>query len=315
MRKIVTLLLTLGVNACTATSLAIVNLPAHLDDNKIIRDVPYGSQPEQKLDIYLPRNLSNKNTEVIVFLYGGRWSTGNKEDYAFIGDTFANQGFITVIPDYRKYPEVRFPIFVEDSSKALAWTKDNIAAYHGHPDHLVLIGHSAGAHIGALLATDSRYLAAEGKIPGDVIQGFIGLAGPYAFTPDEPELKDIFGPPSSYAQMQVTTFVDGHQPAMLLLHGQDDNTVQLSNLTQLEAVTHQNGGYVHSIIYPNTGHVDILADLTWVGNSDAPVRQDIKNFIAVIDAGRITQVNRSAPKQVATRSRATLPPRQDRHEH
>jgi acetyl esterase/lipase len=283
------LLLTLGVNACTATSLAVVNLPAHLDDNKIIRDVAFGSVPEQKLDIYIPANLANKKTDVIVFLYGGRWSYGTKEDYAFVGDSFANQGFIAVIPDYRKYPAVRFPIFVEDSAKALAWVQDHIAAYRGHPDHIILIGHSAGAHIGALIATDSRYLAAEGKNRSDVISGFIGLAGPYAFTPDEPDLKDMFGPPSSYTQMQATTFVDGRQPAMLLLHGQDDKTVQLSNLNQLEAITRQKGGYVQSIIYPNTSHVDILADLTWIGNSDAPVRQDIKNFIAGIDAGRITQ--------------------------
>jgi acetyl esterase/lipase len=151
------------------------------------------------------------------------------------------------------------------------------------------VGHSAGAHIGALLATDTHYLTAEGKKTSDVIHGFIGLAGPYAFTPDEPDLEDMFGPPANYPRMQATTFVDGLQPPMLLLRGREDTVVKPLNLDHLQQAIHERGGYVESFTYPHTGHIDILGDLTWLGNSNAPVRTDISKFIETIDARTATK--------------------------
>jgi len=287
-KKIFLLAMSFLITACTQALLTTVNVPTEFDDNKIIRDVAYGSDASQKMDIYTPANSGDKKMDVIVFLYGGRWSFGTKEDYQFVGAAFANQGYITVIPDYRKYPAVHFPIFVDDSAKALAWVYDHITAYHGEPDHIFLVGHSAGAHIGALLATDTHYLIAEGKKTSDVIHGFIGLAGPYAFTPDEPDLEDMFGPPANYPKMQATTFVDGHQPPMLLLRGSEDATVKPLNLDRLEQAIRERGGYVQSITYPHTDHVDILGDLTWLGNSHAPVRSDITKYIHTIDGRTVT---------------------------
>jgi acetyl esterase/lipase len=146
---------------CTSVELAAVNLPSHFDSTNIIHDVSYGPETWQKLDIYAPADAKGKQLDVVVFLYGGRWTYGAKEDYRFIGSAFSGSEFITVIPDYSKYPQVHFPVFVRDGAKALAWIYDNIASYGGNAGRIHVMGHSAGAHIGALLAADARYLSAD----------------------------------------------------------------------------------------------------------------------------------------------------------
>ena len=108
--------------------------------------------------------------------------------------------------------------------------------------------HSAEIHIGALLTADPHYLADEGMDRSITIHDFSGLAGPYAFTPDEPDLEDMFGPPKNYPNMQVTTFIDGTQPPMLLLYGDRDTAVKYANLERLEQPIKQRGGCVRSRI-------------------------------------------------------------------
>ncbi|MDH5336887.1 MAG: alpha/beta hydrolase, partial [Nitrospira sp.] len=194
------------MSACTQAAFTAANLPTHLVEMAVEHDQVYGPEPSQKLDIYVPANTKNKLMDVVVFFYGGRWTYGAKEDYRFVAATFVKEGFVVVIPDYRKYPQVRFPVFVEDGAKALSWASDHIAEFHGDPTRVHVVGHSAGAHIGALLAADPHYLADEGKDRSLTIHDFSGLAGPYAFTPDEPDLEDMFSPPQNYPNMQVTTF-------------------------------------------------------------------------------------------------------------
>ncbi len=256
----------------------VANLPTYVDRVERLGDIAYGSLPSQRLDLYLPTHAEGRTLDVIVFLYGGRWTVGDKADYRFVGSAFAEKDFIVVIPDYRKYPEVRFPMFVQDAAKALAWASDHIADYHGNPARIHVMGHSAGAHLGALLAADAQYLAAEGKDRSLVIHDFAGLAGPYAFTPDEPDLEDMFGPPSRYPSMQVPTFIDGHQPSMLLLYGDKDTAVKYTNLERLEQRIQTQGGCVRSVIYPGVDHRGILAALSWVNLQRAPVVRDVQAF-------------------------------------
>lgn len=271
--------------SCTRTAFMAVNLPTHFSNMTLEHDRSYGPDPSQKLDIYIPANIQENQLEVIVFLYGGRWTYGAKEDYRFVGATFTKKGFIVVIPDYGKYPRVRFPVFVEDVAKALAWVDDHIAEHHGNPARLHIVGHSAGAHIGALLASDSRYLANEGKNRSSIIHDFVGLAGPYAFTPDEPDLEDMFGPPKNYPNMQVPSFIDGTQPPMLLLYGDRDSTVKYSNLQKLQQRIRQRGGCVQSRVYHEVTHTDLVGALSWWSLRHPPVVEDImKFFLACIPA-------------------------------
>ena len=173
---------------CTAIGTQLANLPTYFDGIAVKRDIVFDSASMQKMDIYLPPGTDKKHG-VIVFFYGGRWSSGSKSDYAFVGAAFAKAGYVVAIPDYRKYPDVRFPVFAQDAAAAVAWTADNIGSYGGDTSRIFVAGHSSGAHIGALISADAHYLAALGK-PQDTIKAFAGMAGPYAFIPEEADLKE-----------------------------------------------------------------------------------------------------------------------------
>lgn len=266
------------LSGCTQAAFMAANVPTHFSTMTVVRDQAFVPDHSQKLDLYIPARSTEKPFEVIVFLYGGRWTDGTKEDYRFVGATLADRGFLVVIPDYRKYPQVRFPVFVNDGAKALAWVADHIAEFHGDPSRIHLAGHSAGAHIGALLAADAHYLADEGKDRSRTIVDFTGLAGPYAFTPDEPDLEDMFGPPSNYPSMQVPTFIDGSQPPMLLLYGDRDRAVKSTNLERLTQRITERGGCVQSRIYQGADHTDLIGALSWWNRHQVSVVDDMATF-------------------------------------
>ncbi|WGL15393.1 alpha/beta hydrolase [Microbulbifer bruguierae] len=247
-----------------------------ISHQKVHRDISYGPEPWQKLDIYLPEK-TNTSAPVLVFFYGGRWTFGKKEQYAFVGKTFADAGYTVVLPDYAKYPEVRFPTFIEDAAKAVAWIHDHIHEYGGDGARLYVSGHSSGAHMGALISVNPSYLNNEGK-PMAIIAAFAGLAGPYDFVPEAADLKDIFGPPDNYPNMQVPTFVNGKQPPMLLLHGADDEQVIQRNLNRLRAKIEATGGIVETRLYEEVDHIDIIGALSWVLKDKAPVKNDMLMF-------------------------------------
>ncbi|WP_237068171.1 alpha/beta hydrolase [Microbulbifer guangxiensis] len=263
-------------SACSSSAFFLANLPVTFGDREIHRDISYGPEPWQKLDIYLPEK-ADAPAPVLVFFYGGRWSFGNKAQYAFVAKTFSDAGYVVVLPDYAQYPQVKFPDFVEDGAKAVAWTYDHIAEYGGDSARFYLSGHSSGAHMGALIAVNSQYLQAEDKTTA-IITAFAGLAGPYDFIPEAEDLKDIFGPPANYPNMQVPTFVDGRQPPMLLLHGADDEQVIQRNLNRLRDKIESTGGIVEARIYDGVDHIDIIGALSWILGDAAPVERDMLTF-------------------------------------
>lgn len=263
------------LNACTEAGIAIANAPTAFFEGDVLKDISYGPEKLQKLDVYSPRSDAKENLPVIVFFYGGRWTKGQKEDFKFVGTALASEGFVVVIPDYRKYPQVRFPAFVEDGALAVNWVHENIGAYNGRKETLFVSGHSSGAHIGSLLVSDERYLDENAR---KAVKGFAGLAGPYSFIPEAKDLQDMFGPPSHYPQMQAPTFIDGKEPPMLLLYGQNDKSVGLFNLEQLRDKIKAKGGRVGTKIYPDIGHAEIVGTLTWFWRSRAPVLEDVASF-------------------------------------
>lgn len=273
LRNILCAALVLFTAACSRAGLLVVNFPTHFDSVERVTDIAYGSEKLQTLDIYKPPGVDNAKRPVLVFFYGGRWTNGHKESYKFIGSRFAQQGYIVVIPDYRKYPDVKFPDFVHDGAKAMAWVHDNIDDYGGNPDDIYLAGHSAGAHIGALLAADPSYLKDR-----SIIKAFAGLAGPYDFTPDEPDLEAMFGPPENYPKMRVTPYIDGKQPPMLLLWGAKDTDVGQFNMDKLAAAIDDKGGRVEKITYSDLNHIGIITALSWVSGNNAAVEDDMLAF-------------------------------------
>ena len=197
-------------------------------------DVSYAPGDRHDLDIYAPNGRSA--APVVVFIYGGRWSFGDKADYRFVAAALAARGFLTVVPDYRLYPQVRFPAFLRDNAAAVAWTKANIARYGGDPRRIFLMGHSAGAYNVAMLTLDKQWLAADGLDPDRDIAGMIGLAGPYDFLPlTDADVKDIFSPAEDLRLTQPITFARGNAPPMFMAAGTADQTVMPRNTEHLAA--------------------------------------------------------------------------------
>jgi acetyl esterase/lipase len=244
---------------------------------RVEHDLAYGALPRQRLDVYMPDGLAGL-APVVVFFYGGRWESGDKGEFRFVGQALASHGLIAVIPDYRRYPEGCFPGFVEDGAAAVAWVRGNIGARGGDPDGLSLMGHSSGAHIAALLALDRHYLGAAGVAP-DAIASFIGLAGPYDFVPlDDPTLERIFAA-DDLAATQPITFADRSAPPTLLLHGTADKTVLPANSQRLAATLAAAGNRVELELYPGLGHVGLVAALAAPLHWLAPALADVAGFL------------------------------------
>lgn len=167
------------LSACSSTGLMVLNGIIKAENPQSIRkDLAYGEQPWQRLDVYPNRQQPMKvASPVIIFIYGGGWDSGSKNQYFFAANAFVKRGYTVVVPDYIKFPDGKFPSFVKDAAKAFEWTKKNIASFNGDPENIFIVGHSAGAHTGALLSTDARYLAEVGFKKSD-IRGFAGMAGP-----------------------------------------------------------------------------------------------------------------------------------------
>ena len=227
-------------------------------------DIAYGNLPRQKLDVYQPtKHVKNNEAKspVIIFYYGGSWDSGDKADYKFAAEAFTSNGFVTVIPDYRVYPEVTFPGLMADPATAAKWVKDHILEFGGDPNRVFLAGHSAGAHIAVMLSLNSEYLAKEHLKPTD-FRGTIGSAGPYDFLPVKTDrLKAIFGPEDQRWKSQPIEFVTGKNQPMLLLVGLKDSTVWTHNTFNLAAKIKAKGGQVEVVEFPTYGHIDMAAKL------------------------------------------------------
>jgi acetyl esterase/lipase len=241
-------------------------------------DLPYAQGDRHELDIYAPRGKSG--VPVVVFIYGGGWTDGNKSDYRFVAAALAARGFLTVVPDYRLFPAVKFPVFLRDNAAAVAWTKGNIARYGGDPDRIFLMGHSAGAYNVAMLTLDKQWLGATALDPDRDIAGTIGLAGPYDFLPlRDPELAAIFAPSGDLRQSQPITFARGDAPPMLLTTGTADETVGPSNTENLSAAIRRDGGRVEERLYPGVDHTKIIGALAGVLRWVAPSLADVTGFL------------------------------------
>ncbi len=243
------------------------------------RDIAYGDLDRQRLDIYLPKQRSANGSPVVVFFYGGGWEDGDKKDYKFVGEALSSHGITVVIPDYRVYPDVVFPDFVDDAASAVAWTHANIHRFAGDGQQLFIAGHSAGAHIASLLALDPEYLKKYALTP-DNIKGMIGLAGPYDFLPLKSDtLKTIFGPENQRWQSQPINYVSGDHPPMLLMVGERDLTVWPRNSYRLADKIAEQGGEVELHKFPDYGHVSMVAKLAKPLRGDGALLQPILAFI------------------------------------
>ena len=197
----------------------------------VTRDIAYADGERHTLDVCRARTATA--APVVVFFYGGGWRSGNKGMYRYVGKALARRGYVAVVPDYRIYPPVLYPDFLDDGAQAVRWVKDNAAKFGGDPDKIFLIGHSAGAHIAAMLAIDATWLNKVGLAPGRDIAGLIGLAGPYDFLPLKDETLIVIFGGANRPETQPISYVAPGAPPALLLTGDKDDVVGAGNSTRL----------------------------------------------------------------------------------
>ena len=183
--------------------------------------IVYGDDQRQKLDIYFPTKPAPQS-RVIVFVYGGAWRQGNRGEYEFVGQALAEAGHTVIIPDYRLYPSVIFPEFINDVVDSIVASKISVEQQLGEPlNQIVLMGHSSGAHTAAMLASDPQWVEGSGISPS----ALIAIAGPYDLPLDDPEVEPVFrNVRTPNAARPVALVTSGHPPT-LLIHGEEDERV------------------------------------------------------------------------------------------
>jgi acetyl esterase/lipase len=282
--KLFAVFTTLGIVASLAIGLSVLfsRRPALLSalvaegGATVDTGIAYGPEPRHRLDIYRPAEAAPTGP-IALFLYGGSWRSGERATFSFVGAALAKRGITAVIPDYRLFPEAAFPGFVEDAALAYAWTFRNLARSAGRS--IALIGHSAGAHIAALLAFDAHYLAAQGPDVAPPI-AFVGLAGPYAFDPTTwPTTRTIFATAPNADAARPIAFARADAPPSLLMHGLGDDVVELYNLRDFAKALREKGASVESEEFDGIGHLGILAAIARPFRWRAPVLDKTAAFI------------------------------------
>jgi acetyl esterase/lipase len=255
-----------------------------------VQGQPYGPGPRNKLNIWVPSGTAKTDRlPVLIWLYGGGWYSGARDDYGFAGRAFARQGFIVVIPDYRIVPDGHWPDFLEDSAAAVAWTEQHIANNGGDPGRIALSGHSAGAYNAVMLALDRRWMKAAGS-DAAVIRGVAALAGPYDFYPFEKGGRaDVaMGDIRPAEQTQPINFVRADAPPLWLGHGTADTVVRVRNSQRLTAAMQKVGGSVQLRTYDGLSHNDLVMALTSPLQYKAPtILPEVTAFLRETAARRV----------------------------
>ena len=277
---------TLFMVGCSATG--VLNTLTSGRSYTLTADIAYGTQPRHKLDIYTPTaERPALGWPVVVFFYGGSWNTGARAQYQFVAEALAARGVLTLVADYRLYPEVRYPDFLSDSALALAYGLDQAARLGGNPKRVFVMGHSAGGYNAAMLALDARWLKAVGHDPSE-LAGWIGLAGPYDFYPmTDPDAKPVFFHPNYPANSQPIAFTSPHAPRSFLAAAVDDDLVNPQRNTQQMADKLKAAGVPVTLkLYPRASHTSLIGAFAWPLRWIAPVLEDVQAFIAATPPAR-----------------------------
>ena len=244
---------------------------------RIGQDVAFGTAG-QTLDVWRPTGPVVKRP-VLIFWYGGGWVHGNRRAYGFAARAYAKAGFVVVVPDYRKVPDIRFPAMLQDGAQAVKWTRDHIADYGGDSTRIGIAGHSAGAYTVAMIALDQRWLKAEGVDP-HIIKAAVGLSGPYNFYPyTSKRAVDAMQGVKEPMMAQPITFARRDAPPMLLVTSKLDTEVRPHNAYDLEAKLKAVGARVTLIDYPGINHENVAMALSVPYRGKGPVLADSVAFL------------------------------------
>lgn len=224
------------------------------------KNLQYGSEKRQELDIYEPAEIDD-DTEIVLFIYGGGWESGDKGIHKFIGRAWARHNFIVILPNYRLAPEATYPDQLRDIVRSIKWLQDN---YEEFSDKFYLAGHSAGAHLASLTGFSDRWLA-EAQLGSANILGFILLAGVYQFYPFEkadPRVRSFLGDERYWEEAQPFNIVDKSTSPVFLAHGENDSEVLAAQTVQLSERLEELNVEHETLLEEGVGHIGLLLNTT-----------------------------------------------------
>ena len=271
-----------GLAACSPLGTLNAVIPA--SGYRLTSDVAYGTLPRQRLDIYRPTSTAPAaGWPVVVFFYGGSWNRGEKADYKFVGEALASRGVLTLVADYRLYPEVRYPDFLKDSALALRLGLEDAKRLGGDAKRVYVMGHSAGGYNAAMLALDARWLGEIGRAPKD-LAGFIGLAGAYDFLPmTNPDAQPVFFHPNYPPNTQPMALVTPAAPRVFLGAASKDSLIDPQrNTVGLAGKLNAAGVPVTLKMYDSVSHITLVASLARPLRFLAPTLDDVVAFIDTV---------------------------------
>jgi len=243
---------------------------------QFLPDLSYGTAPRQTLDFYLP---DRPQPRLFVFIHGGGWRGGDKEQYRALGELLSNFGYAVALPNHRLAPDHPYPAAVADVALALQWVLRYAAESGIRRDGIFLAGHSSGAHLAALLALHPRWLPEAGIQRAD-IAGVIGISGIYALEPFRaaapagpagPRLTSGAGPAADYLQpvfgSDPETWADasplhwarGEAPPFFLAYAEHDYPGAAAQAQAMASALERAGGAAHLLAVPGRDHVTILS--------------------------------------------------------
>ena len=283
--KVIPLIL---LGGCSA--LQVVNSVSKIYTAEVKENIAFGAHPKLKYDLYLPNNANKEfnHTPVVVFFYGGSWNRGDKSEYEFVGRRLASMGYITAVPNYRLYPEVQYPDFLEDGAQSIAHLKKELQKPEyknlNPSQQYVFMGHSAGAYNAAMLALDPRWLNAAGLEHQTSVQGLIGLAGAYNIYPiKDTDVQPVFNHPDYPPKSQPIDYAGSRNVPALLLAPQSDTLVSIERNTNALHQALQSAGNqskVESI--EGTNHITLIGTLSpllfFKGSTTKPIDQFMREL-------------------------------------
>ena len=259
------------------SALAIVNGITSNGGVGVSKNILYGDEPNQDLDIYYPKPLAkamnstindiaiHDSYPMVVFVHGGSWESGSKDEYAFVGQSLAKAGYVTAVINYRKAPEHLYPDYVEDTAQAIAWSYKNAESLHADPKRLAVIGHSAGAFNAVAAVANEDFLAPYGVKPKDIAT-VIGIAGPYSYDFRKFSSRTAFGASATPETVMPDRQIKGAQPPYLLLTAEKDKVVHVTNTIKMTQALKAAGVKVE------TGEIAGASHATSIGAMAPPLR-------------------------------------------
>jgi acetyl esterase/lipase len=235
------------------------------DGVEAVNDLPYITgdpidAEKQKLDIYRPRTAAG--LPVLVFYHGGAWVRGDRKQYPFLGNRFAREGYVVVVPSYRLAPKHPHPAQVEDAAAALAWVVKNIAEHGGDPRRITLAGHSAGGHLASLLVTNEQWLRAHG-LDATAVRAVAALSAPLDLTPIAAGSSRVFGSdPAVLRAASPQQHVRTTLPRFLVTYCQWDYAILPQQAEAFHAALTKAGARSRLVYVPGENHISEIASIT-----------------------------------------------------